>query len=161
VAATDPIPTADVLDRHPDAQVCALAFRSFGGRTAFAGTVVALRCDEDNVLLKQRVTEPGHGRVLVVDGGGSLRVALLGDRLASAAAANGWAGLVINGAVRDSAALAVLPIGILALGTCPRPSARQGAGAADEPVTFGGITFTPGAILHADADGVVIPDAPK
>jgi len=148
--------TADILDAHPDAAVCALAFRSFGGATAFEGPVVPVRCDEDNVLLKGLVEQPGEGRVLVVDGRGSLRVALLGDRVAGRAAANGWAGLVINGAVRDSEALARLPIGILALGTCPRPSAKQGAGASGEPVTFGGVTFTPGASLTADADGVVV-----
>ena len=153
-------PTAEILDRHPDAHVCALAFRSFGAVHAFEGTVVPLRCDEDNVLLKERVAEPGLGRVLVVDGGGSLRVALLGDLVAAEAAANGWVGLVIHGAVRDSAALARIPIGILALGTCPRPSAKHGAGTVDEPVTFGDVTFATGAMCYADADGVVVLGAP-
>lgn len=106
--------------------------------------------------MKQRVSEPGEGRVLVVDGGGSCRCALVGDNVAGLALANGWAGLVLNACVRDTAALADLPLGILAIGTCPRPSAKTGAGEVDVPVRFGGVEFTPGATLHADGDGVVV-----
>jgi regulator of ribonuclease activity A len=121
----------------------------------FSGPVATVRCPEDNVLLRARVSEPGDGRVLVVDGGGSFRCALLGDNIAGLAVASGWAGIVVYGCVRDVAALAELPIGIKALGTNPRPSAKNGAGEVDVPVTFGGAEFTPGAILHADDDGVI------
>jgi regulator of ribonuclease activity A len=149
--------TADVLDEHGDgARVCMLELRSFGGRSAFSGEAATVRCDEDNVLVKQRVGEPGGGRVLVVDGAGSRRVALVGDVVAGLARQNGWAGLVINGCVRDVAALRGLDIGILALGSNPRPSGKTGAGEVDVPVTFGDVIFAPGELLYADADGVVV-----
>jgi regulator of ribonuclease activity A len=112
------------------------------------------------VLLKQRVQEPGAGRVLVVDGGGSRRCALLGDNIAGLAVASGWAGVVINGCVRDSGALAGLTLGITAIGTHPRASGKAGTGEADVPVSFGGVTFRPGAILASDDDGVVVIDVP-
>jgi regulator of ribonuclease activity A len=149
--------TADLLDLHGDAAaVCELELLRFGGRAAFEGPVSTVRCFEDNVVLKRRVSEPGEGRVLVVDGGGSRRVALMGDMVAGLAAQNGWAGLVIHGCVRDSAALADLELGIAALGTNPRPSGKAGGGEVDVPVTFGGVTFRPGDHLASDADGVVV-----
>jgi regulator of ribonuclease activity A len=148
--------TADILDEHGDrAAVCLLPFRSFG-RPAFSGRVATVRCLEDNVLLRRRVEEPGEGRVLVVDGGGSLRCALLGDKLARLALGNEWVGVVVHGCVRDAAVLAGLDLGVKALGTSPRPSRKEGAGAAGVPVAFGGVAFTPGAILYADEDGVVV-----
>jgi regulator of ribonuclease activity A len=151
------IATADVLDAHPDrAQVCLLAFRSFGGRRSFAGRVATVRCHEDNVVVKRRVQEAGEGRVLVVDGGGSLRVALLGDVVAGLAAANGWAGVIVHGAVRDSVALAGIDLGVVALGTNPRPSAKTGDGEADDAVTFGEATFRPGDGVFVDDDGIVV-----
>lgn len=153
----DDTSTADLLDDHGDrAQVCLLGWRSFGARRAFAGTVSTVRCHEDNVLVKRRVQEPGHGRVLVVDGGGSLRVALLGDMVASLAAEHGWAGVIVHGAVRDSVALAGLDLGVTALGTNPRPSAKVGDGEVDVPVSFGGVTFRPGDLVAVDDDGVVV-----
>jgi regulator of ribonuclease activity A len=138
--------------------VCELPFRQFGGVRAFSGEVATVRCLEDNVLVKQRVAEPGNGRVLVVDAGGSLRCALVGDNVAGAALANGWAGLVINGCVRDVDALAELAIGIKAIGTCPRPSNKHGNGAIDVPVVFGAATFRPGAMLWSDEDGILVLD---
>lgn len=147
--------TADVLDEHPDAQVCLLQFRSFGARS-FSGPIATVRCFEDNVVLKATVSESGNGRVLVVDGGGSLRCALLGDNIASIALENGWAGVVLNACVRDSVALDELGLGVKAIGTNPRPSSKGGAGEVDVPVTFGEATFTPGATLQADDDGVVV-----
>ncbi|GAB3381465.1 ribonuclease E activity regulator RraA [Micromonospora halotolerans] len=123
---------------------------------AFGGPAVTVRCFEDNALLKSIVSEPGEGRVLVVDGGGSLHTALMGDLIAGTAAENGWAGVVINGAVRDVVALAALPIGIKALGTNPRKSAKTGAGERDVPVSFGDCVFPPGAEVHSDDDGVVV-----
>ena len=149
--------TSDLWDEHrDDAIVCELQFRQFGGVAAFSGPIATVHCHEDNVLVKQRVAEPGNGRVLVVDGGGSLRCALVGDNVAGVALANGWAGLVINGCVRDVEALALLPIGIKALGTNPRPSGKVGNGEVEVPVGFGGATFTPGAMLHSDADGILV-----
>jgi regulator of ribonuclease activity A len=151
------ISTADLLDQHPDdAQVCQLAFRQYGGVMEFSGPIATIRCHEDNVLLKARVGESGDGRILVVDGGGSQRVALLGDMVAGLAAASGWAGLVVNGCVRDVSVLRHLPIGIKALGSNPRPSGKAGAGEVDVDVSFGEITFTPGAILTSDDDGIVV-----
>ena len=152
-----PVPTADLADKHGQAlRVCGIPFRQFGGCRAFAGPVRTVSCHEDNGLLRELVRAPGSAAILVVDGGGSLNSALVGDMLAGAAVANGWAGLVLHGAVRDSAALAALTIGIKALGTNPRPSEKTGAGAVDVPVSFGGVTFNPGDILHADDDGIVL-----
>ncbi len=131
-------------------------FRQFGGVRAFSGQIATVRCYEDNVLLRGRVSEPGAGRVLVVDGGGSFRCALVGDNIAGIAVENGWAGIVVHGCVRDVAALEELPIGIKALGTNPRPSGKTGAGDVDVSVTFGGAEFSPGAMLHADDDGVIV-----
>ena len=148
--------TADLLDQHPDAAVCQLPFRQYGGIASLDGVIATVRCFEDNVLVKQRVAEPGEGRVLVVDGGGSLRIALVGDNVASLARDNGWAGLIIHGCVRDSADLRWLAIGIKALGTHPKPSAKNGDGEIEVPVTFGGVTFEPGARVASDDDGIVI-----
>ena len=154
--------TADILDEHSaDALVCQLAFRQFGGIASFAGIISTVRCHEDNVLLKQHLSEPGGGRVLVVDGGGSLRVALLGDMIAALAAANGWVGLVVYGGLRDVAVLRQIPLGIKALGSNPRPSGKVGAGEMDVPVEFGGITFQPGAMLYSDDDGIVVLERPR
>jgi regulator of ribonuclease activity A len=151
--------TADILDGHPvEARVCELVLRQFGGVASFAGPISTVLCAEDNILLKRHLGEPGEGRVLVVDGGGSLRVALLGDMVAGLAARNGWAGLVVNGCVRDVAALRLLDVGIKALGTNPRPSGKTGGGEIDVPVEFGGVIFRPGAMLHSDDDGVVVLD---
>jgi len=153
--------TADLLDQHGErALVCRAPFRSFGGREVFEGPIATVRCPEDNVLLRAALTEPGDGRVLVVDGGGSLRVALMGDRVGALAVANGWAGVVINGAVRDVAALRALPVGIVALGSTPRPSVKAGLGEAGVPVTFGEVTFRPGASCYRDEDGLVVLDEP-
>ena len=148
--------TSDLFDGHPGAESCETQLRQFGGVRSFSGAIATVRCHEDNVLLRRRVEEPGDGRVLVVDGGGSFRCALLGDNIAGIAVEKGWAGIVVNGCVRDVAALAGLPIGIKALGTNPRPSGKGGAGEIDVPVAFGGAEFTPGAILHADDDGVIV-----
>jgi regulator of ribonuclease activity A len=148
--------TADALDEYGDrAAVCLLPFRSFGA-PAFSGRIATVRCFEDNVLVRATASEPGEGRVLVVDGGGSLRCALLGDNIAALALEHGWAGVVINGCVRDAAELDALGLGVKALGTNPRPSVKGGEGETGVPVTFGEITFAPGAMLYADEDGVVV-----
>jgi regulator of ribonuclease activity A len=148
--------TAHVLDEYGErARVCLIQFRSFG-RAAFSGRIETVRCFEDNVLLRACLEQPGEGRVLVVDGGGSHRCALLGDSIANLALGNGWAGIVIHGCVRDSAALDSLELGVKAIGTNPRPSRKDGAGAAGAPLEFGGVEFEPGALLYADEDGVVV-----
>ncbi|NEB16095.1 ribonuclease E activity regulator RraA [Streptomyces coelicoflavus] len=152
-----PVPTADLVDQYgTDLRVCDLQFRQYGAHRGFAGPVRTVSCHEDNGLLRDLLRTPGDGAVLVVDGGGSLRTALVGDLIAGAAQDNGWAGLVLHGAVRDSAALAGLRLGIKALGTVPRKSAKDAAGAVDVPVTFGDVTFRPGDILHADDDGIAL-----
>jgi regulator of ribonuclease activity A len=150
------VTTSDLFDAHPGAASCETQFRQFGGRRSFSGPVATVRCLEDNVLLRAAVSDPGEGRVLVVDGGGSFRCALLGDNIAEIAVANGWSGLIVNGCVRDVVALAELPIGIKALGTNPRPSGKAGTGETGVPVTFGGVEFSPGALLYADDDGVIV-----
>jgi regulator of ribonuclease activity A len=149
--------TADLVDRYGDrAAVCAVRLTGFGGRSAFEGEIATVRCHEDNVLVKRRLGEPGLGRVLVVDGGGSLRVALAGDVVAGLARDNGWAGLLIHGCVRDVAALRDLDLGIAALGSTPRPSGKTGAGEVDVPVMFGDVTFRPGDVVCVDDDGIVV-----
>ena len=147
--------TADLLDAHPDALVCLVQWQSFGA-PSFSGQISTVRCFEDNVVLKATVSEPGNGRVLVVDGGGSLRYALLGDNIAEIAKGNGWAGVVLNACVRDSVALGKVGLGVKALGTNPRPSLKGGEGEVDVTVTFGEVSFEPGAMLYADEDGVVV-----
>lgn len=113
-------------------------------------------CHEGNGLLRDVLRTPGNGQVLVVDGGASLRTALVGDLIAASAQDNGWAGLILHGAVRDSAPMAELDFDIKALGTIPRKSGKDAVGTVDVPVTFGGITFHPGDLLHADDDGIVL-----
>jgi regulator of ribonuclease activity A len=150
-------PTADLYDTHGEALAsCDTQFHQYGGRTRFEGSIVTVRCHEDNALLKKVVSEPGQGKVVVVDGDGSVHCAMLGDEMAELALSNGWEGLVINGAIRDAAALAPLDIGIKAVGTNPRKSHKHGAGERDVVVSFGGAVFTPGAHLVSDEDGVVV-----
>lgn len=149
--------TADLVDAHgSDLQSCHLQFRQFGARARFFGPVRTLRTFEDNARLKTLVGSPGDGAVLVVDGGGSLRTALVGDVIAEIAQTNGWAGLVLWGAVRDTRALARLDIGIKALGSNPSKSGKTGAGHVDEPLSFGGVTFRPADWLYSDEDGIVV-----
>ena len=151
-----PIKTSDVCDALDAAQACVTQFRSFGRRTAFGGKIRTLRCFEDIADLRVRVKEPGEGCVLVVDGGGSLDRAIFGDTMAASLVRNGWAGVIIHGAVRDVAALDGMNLGVKALGTVPRRGERNGGGVADVPVTFGGVTFVPGRYVLADEDGVVV-----
>lgn len=148
----------DVLDVHPaEARLldCGL-FADFGGLLQFHGPVSTIKCFEDNSKVRPAVEEQGNGRVLVIDGGGSLRTSLVGGQLAAKAAANGWAGLVVFGAVRDVAELEDVEIGIKALAPCPRSSDKNGVGQRDVPVTFAGQTINPGDYLYADGDGIVV-----
>lgn len=152
-------PTADLVDEHGEAIAsCDVQLRQFGGRQLFTGVVRTISCDQDNALVRSTLAKNGAGQVLVVDGGGSLHTALRGDLIAASAVVNGWAGVVINGAVRDVAALRRLDLGIKALGSNPRKSAKDGLGELDVPVTFGGVQFLPGQQLWSDDDGIVVLD---
>jgi regulator of ribonuclease activity A len=152
-----PIYTADLIDQHGDLLLsCETQFRQFGGRRFFHGPIRTIQTRADNAIIRQLLGEAGAGAVLVVDGGGSLRTALMGDQLATLALRNGWSGVIVHGAVRDTVALAQLDIGIKALGSNPRKSAKQGTGTIDAPVTFGAATFSPGSWIYSDDDGVVI-----
>lgn len=149
--------TADLYDEHGEALASlSLQLRDLGGVAEFSGPVRTVRCFEDNGLVRTTLATPGDGAVLVVDGGGSLRSALMGDLMAASAVENGWAGVIIHGAVRDSVVLASLPLGVKALGTNPRKSSKAGTGVVDEPVEIGGVVFRPGAMVHADPDGVLV-----
>jgi regulator of ribonuclease activity A len=149
--------TADLVDSiGADVRSCDLQFRQFGARTEFAGPISTVRCFQDNALLKSILSEQNTGGVLVVDGAGSLHTALVGDLIAELARSNGWAGLIVNGAVRDAAALRGLDIGIKALGTNPRKSGKTGDGERDIEVSLGGVTFVPGQVAYSDDDGIVV-----
>jgi len=149
--------TADLCDAFGDAvHQAAPLFREFGAATSFRGPIATVRVPDDNTLVRAVLETAGGGRVLVVDGGGSTRCALVGGRLAQLALTNGWAGVVVNGCVRDSAEIARLPLGVRALAAVPRKSAKAGAGERDVVVEFAGVTFTPGHWLYADADGIVV-----
>ena len=149
--------TADLVDEYGDGiGSCDIQLRQYGGTATFRGPVVTVLCFEDNALLKSVLSEPGEGRVLVVDGGGSVHRALVGDVIAGLAVHNGWAGVIVHGAVRDVAALRELPIGIKALGSNPRKSTKTGAGERDVVLEFGNCAFVPGAEVVSDEDGVVV-----
>ncbi|GAA2573527.1 ribonuclease E activity regulator RraA [Microbacterium binotii] len=151
------IATADVYDeRGEQLDSLALQLRDLGGKRAFDGPVRTVRCYRDNALVKSVLQTPGDGAVLVVDGGGSLESALVGDIIAGAAVENGWAGVIVFGAVRDAAVLATLPLGVKALGTNPRKSAKDGVGEVDVPVEIAGVVFAPGRHVWADEDGVLV-----
>lgn len=156
--------TTDLCDAHKTAEaegwfrVLPQVFKSFGARAAFSGPVVTVKCFEDNSRVKELVESPGEGRVLAVDGGGSLRQALLGGNLGAAAAKNGWAGLLIDGCVRDVGELAACEVGIYALASVPMPTVRKGQGETGVPVRLRGVWVRPGDWLYADADGFVVSD---
>jgi len=148
--------TADLIDAHPEVASCDVPLVSYGRRRRFAGPIRTVRTLEDNALVKEMLSAHSAGEVLVVDGGGSLHCALVGDVIAGLAQRNGWAGIVVYGAVRDSVALDTLDFGVKALGTNPRRSAKNRTGAADVPVTFGGVTFARGHWLYSDEDGILV-----
>jgi regulator of ribonuclease activity A len=157
--------TCDLCDPHKadtgdSFRVLPPLYRSFGGREKFAGPVRTARCFEDNSPVKQLLEQPGHGAVLVVDGGGSLRRALVGGNIAASAAQNGWAGVLVHGAVRDVAELNACDVGLLALGLVPMPTDRKTPGEVDVPLQIAGVWVRPGDWLYADADGIVVTAAP-
>lgn len=148
--------TADLYDRFEDlVGVCAPIFRDFGGRRRFVGEVVTVKCFEDNSRVKETLAQPGNGKVLVVDAGGSMRCAMLGDLIAESAVDNGWAGVIIQGCVRDTERLAKLDLGIKALAATPRKSTRRGEGQRDLPLDIAGVRIEPGDWVYCDEDGIL------
>lgn len=153
----EPISTADLYDEYGDAlQSLSVQFQDFGGRQSFHGPARTVKCFEDNGLIKEILSTPGNGSVLVVDGGASLRYALMGDMIAANAEANGWAGVIIYGAVRDRTVLAGLQLGIKALGSNPRKTVKRSHGAVDETLLIGDVKVRPGAKVYADIDGILV-----
>lgn len=157
--------TCDFCDVHKadtsgSFRVLPPVFKRYGGLAAFAGPVSTVKCHEDNTHVKAAVESPGEGRVLVVDGGGSLRRALVGGNLAAAAARNGWAGIVVDGCVRDVAELNAAQVGIVALALIPLPTERRNEGQRDVAVQIQGVRIQPGDWLYADADGIVVSTGP-
>jgi regulator of ribonuclease activity A len=151
------ISTADLYDeRGHELQSVSLQFQNIGGLSGFSGPVRTVRCFQDNARLKELLSSPGDGAVLVIDGGGSLETALVGDVIGSLAVDNGWAGIIVNGAIRDRVALGTLPFGVKALGSNPAKSTKTGEGETDVPVEIGGVVFQPGAIVWCDEDGILV-----
>ena len=149
--------TPDLCDANPElVSVAEPIFCNFGGRDSFGGQIVTVKCFEDNSLVKAQVEQPGQGKVLVVDGGGSLRCALLGDMIAATAAKNGWEGVVIYGCVRDVDVLAQTQLGVQALASHPLKTAKRGVGDLNLVVNFAGVTFRPGEYLYADNNGIIL-----
>jgi regulator of ribonuclease activity A len=153
--------TADLCDQYENdddagLQVAAPIFRHYGGNRAFTGSIVTLKIFEDNAKVRTILSENGDGKVLVVDGGGSTRCALLGDQLGILAQKNGWAGVVVYGCVRDTDELAKLPLGVVALGTCPRRSVKKDEGDVNVTLHFADVNFVPGEQLFADEDGIIV-----
>jgi len=155
-----PDPVDVTVERRLQIVCPSLGLRSLGGRESFHGPISTVRCFENNPLVREALREPGEGRVLVVDGGGSLRCALLGDMLAGWGAENGWAGLILNACIRDSAEIAKTDLGVFALGTHPLKSSKRDPGFRDVVVRFGGVEFVPGQHVYADRDGVVVAATP-
>lgn len=154
---TTPIQTADLCDAHGDAvHIVAPMFSSFGGHSAFGGPIATLKVFEDNSFVRRTLESPGKGRVLVVDGGASMRCALVGDQLALLGVRNGWAGIVVYGCIRDSKAISEMDIGVFALGTHPLRSVKRDVGESEVELHFGGVRFRPGEFLYADEDGVIV-----
>ncbi len=153
--------TTDLCDDN-EGKVHAVApmFRSFGGKTRFAGPIRTLKVFEDNALVRSTLNTPGQGAVLVVDAGGSMRCAMLGDQLALLGVKNGWTGVIMYGCIRDSGPIGGRDLGVFALGTHPMKSVKKGAGDLDIPVSFGGVTFVTGQYLYADEDGVIVSETP-
>jgi len=155
-----PIVTPDLCDAYPEILTVEPGLQNFGGVDNFGGEIVTIKCFEDNSVVKEQVALPGHGKVMVVDGGGSKRAALLGDMLAEKAVSNGWAGLIVYGCIRDVDVIGNTELGVQALGTHPRKTEKHGVGQLNVPVTFGGVTFHPGHYVYADNNGVVVAEKP-
>ena len=153
--------TADLCDEHADRlQIAEPVFGDYGGEISFFGPITTLKAFEDNSLVRKAVEEKGEGRVLVIDSGGSMRCAMVGDQLAALAEKNGWAGVIVNGCSRDSAAIADTEIGCKALGVHPLKTVKRNEGQRDVTLRFAGVSFVPGHYLYADEDGLVVSEQP-
>ncbi|KDE40018.1 MAG: ribonuclease E activity regulator RraA [Nitrincola lacisaponensis] len=151
----------ELCDQFPElVRVVEPMFANFGGRETFGGEIVTIKAYEDNSLVREQVAQPGQGKVLVVDGGASMRRAMLGDMLAEKAEKNGWEGIIIYGCIRDVNAIGQLDLGVQALGTHPMKTDKRGLGDLNVPVTFGGVTFVPGEYVYADNNGVLVSSQP-
>ncbi len=151
------ISTSDLCDQYGDSvQVAEPIFRHFGARQQFGGQVTTIKCFEDNSRIAEAVASPGNGRVLVVDGGASLRRSLLGDKLAGKAIENEWEGIIIYGAIRDIQQIAAMPLGVMAIASIPRKTDKRGEGQVDVTLTFAGVTLKPGDFIYADQTGVIV-----
>ena len=148
--------TADLTDEYSNYQLCEPIFQCYGGRVQFHGPIRTVKAFEDNSLVRQAVSEQGNGAVLVIDGGGSTRCAMLGDILAQKAVDNGWVGVIVYGLIRDSAEINQMPLGVRAIGTIPIKSIKEGLGKADVSVRFAGVNFAVGHYVYADEDGVIV-----
>ena len=148
--------TADLTDEYSNYQLCESIFQCYGGRAQFHGPIRTVKAFEDNSLVRQAVSEQGNGAVLVIDGGGSTRCAMLGDILAQKAVDNGWVGVIVYGLIRDSAEINQMPLGVRAIGTIPIKSIKEGLGKADVSVRFAGVNFAVGHYVYADEDGVIV-----
>ena len=159
--------TCDLLDNHEDKDLSVISpsmdgksFKNFGGHHTFGGQVVTVKCFEDNSRVKETLATQGDGKVLVVDGGGSMRCALLGDMIAQSAIDNGWAGVIVYGCVRDVDDMAEMDIGVMALGCIPRKSNRRDEGQTDLEISFGDLTLNSGMFVYADNNGIIASDKP-
>jgi len=160
-----PFKTADLTDEFcgencDKVQAAGMNFNSYGGKTRFYGEIVTLKLFEDNQLVRDQVSSDGTGKVLVIDGGASMRRALLGDMLAAKAVENGWAGILINGCIRDSVDIATMQLGVMALGTHPLKTVKNGVGQTNVSVTFAGLDFKPTDFIYIDEDGIIISEKP-
>lgn len=150
-------PTADIYDEFADrVQVALPMFNDYGQKRKFSGPVSTIKVHEDNSLVRTALEKKGNGRVLVVDGGGSLGCALVGDMLAKLGQDNGWEGIIVYGCIRDSAVIASMDIGVKALNTNPKKSVKKGTGDVDIPVEFASVRFEPGSYAYADEDGILL-----
>lgn len=149
--------TADLYDEYgDDLQIATPMFNNYGGNKVFSGVISTVKCHEDNSFVRSTLEQPGEGKVLIVDGGGSLRCALLGDMLAELGIKNGWAGIIVYGCIRDSAVIGKMDIGVKGLNTNPKKSLKKNIGELDIPVSFAGVDFVPGHYIYADEDGFVV-----
>ncbi len=149
--------TSDVSDKlHPDVQYLDPVYKSYGSKTSFSGHIVTIKCYEDNSLVEEALKTHGKDSVLVIDAGGSMNCAMLGDKRAADAIKNEWEGILVHGLIRDSATINGMEIGVRALGACPLKSIKKGIGDSNLIVNFSGVTFTPGEYLYADEDGVIV-----
>ena len=160
-----PFKTADLTDKFcaencDEVQAAGMSFNSYGGKSCFYGEIVTLKLFEDNQLVRDQVNSDGQGKVLIVDGGASMRRALLGDMLAATAVKNGWNGILINGCIRDSVDMANMGLGVMALGTHPLKTVKNGVGQTNVSISFAGLNFEPADFIYIDEDGIVIAEKP-